>query len=210
MMFCFQCQETCRNTGCTVVGMCGKSPETSRIMDEIICRLKELAVARKPDNKSGQLVCESLFLTLTNTNFNNKRLKKQLNSISKLYPAQNRLIPGVRKDAGTDCNSLSELLIYGLKGVAAYAFHACKLGFEDPEIYDFIFRALKASATETSATKLTALCIECGSCALRAMALLDTAHTDTFGVPIPTLVKTGTGNNPAIYRAYAVTTLYRI
>ncbi len=198
MMFCFQCQETCRNSGCTVVGMCGKKPETSRIMDEIICRLKELAVARKPDKKSGPLVCESLFLTLTNTNFDDVRLKKQLNEISKLYPANSRLAAGVRRDADDECNSLSELLICGLKGIAAYTHHACKLGFEDPEIYDFIFRALQAAAVETSAEKLLAVCIECGNCALRAMALLDTANTDTFGVPVPTLVKTGTGNNPAI------------
>ena len=197
-MFCFQCQETCRNTGCTVVGMCGKKPETAALMDEIICKLKELAISKNADIKSGPLVCESLYLTLTNTNFDDERLKKQLNEICKLFPANAHIPSGVRRDAGDDCNALSELLLYGLKGIAAYTWHACELGFEDPDIYDFILRALNASATENSAESLWNLNKECGNIALKAMALLDTAHTDTFGVPVPTLVKTGVRNNPAI------------
>lgn len=197
-MFCFQCQEACRNSGCTIVGMCSKKPETSAIMDEIICKLKELAVSKKADKKYGPLICESLYLTLTNTNFDDARLKKQLNEICKLYPESGKIPPGVRRDADEDCNLLSELLIYGLKGIAAYTYHAHKLGFDDQSIYDFILRALKASATEKSSETLWEMVKECGNCALKAMALLDTAHTDTFGVPQPVPVKTGVRNNPAI------------
>ena len=198
MMFCFQCQETCRNTGCTVVGMCGKKPETSAIMDEIICKLKEFSVSKNADVKYGPLVCESLYLTLTNTNFDDERLKKQLGEICKLYPSHGRITTGIRRDTNNECNALSELLIYGLKGISAYTYHAHRLGFDDEAIYDFVLRALKSSATESSAETLLTVIKDCGNYAIRAMALLDTAHTDTFGVPCQTLVKTGARDNPAI------------
>ena len=76
-MFCFQCQEACRNTGCTLSGMCGKKAETAGLMDALIRQLKLIALSREPDKKLGRFMIRSLFMTITNANFDNEALKKQ-------------------------------------------------------------------------------------------------------------------------------------
>jgi hydroxylamine reductase (hybrid-cluster protein) len=60
-MFCFQCQETCKNSGCTIRGMCGKQPETANRMDELISQLKVLALTKKPNRELGLFAIQSLF-----------------------------------------------------------------------------------------------------------------------------------------------------
>jgi hydroxylamine reductase len=96
-----------------------------------------------------------------------------------------------RKDTlGEDVTGLQELLIYGLKGAAAYADHAQILGQEDDEVYAFLHEALDFLAAEpTDVDRLVAMALKCGEVNLRAMELLDAAHTSTFGHPEPTGVR---------------------
>ena len=198
-MFCFQCQEACRNTGCTFAGMCGKKAETAHLMDEIIRQLKLIALSRKPDKKLGRFVIQSLFMTITNANFDNDALKKQLDRAIILTGDADIAFPsGVMACENEDIRSLRELLTYGLKGIAAYAEHAAGLGKEEESIYEFFFKALKATVTEENADNLTALVLEAGAVAVKTMALLDSANTENFGNPEITTVKTGVGNRPGI------------
>ncbi|MBR2357065.1 MAG: hydroxylamine reductase [Lentisphaeria bacterium] len=198
-MFCFQCQETCRNTGCTLNGMCGKKPETAGLMDEIIRQLKLMALSGPPDKNSGRLVIQSLFMTITNTNFDDEALKKQLDKLIGLTGNSDiAFSAGVMACKNEDLRSWRELLTYALKGIAAYAEHAAVLGKEDESIYQFFFKALKATVTEENTGNLTALVLEAGAVAVKTMALLDSANTEKFGEPEISEVKTGVGDRPGI------------
>lgn len=92
-MFCYQCQETAKNTGCTVSGVCGKKPETANRMDELIRQLKLLALTRKPDRELGLFAVQSLFMTITNANFDEARIAAQLERAKELT---GRPRPGLR------------------------------------------------------------------------------------------------------------------
>lgn len=198
-MFCFQCQETAKNTGCTLGGVCGKKPETANRMDELIRQLKLLALTRKPDRELGLFAVQSLFMTITNANFDEARIAAQLKRAKELTgPTAARAPLGVLSCENEDIRSLRELLTYGLKGIAAYADHAAMLGREDDAVYEFVFRALAATAQELSAGELIALVLECGNIAVKTMALLDEANTGTYGKPQVTRVKTGVGKRPGI------------
>ena len=198
-MFCFQCQEACRNTGCTLAGMCGKKAETANLMDELIRQLKLIALTRSVDRELGRFIVKSLFMTITNANFDNAALQKQLDEAIKLTGNSPVQFPaGVLACENEDIRSLRELLTYGLKGIAAYAEHAAVLGKEDDEIYSFFFKALQSAATETDSEKLLAVILEAGEIAVKTMALLDSANTEMFGNPQVTTVKTGVGNRPGI------------
>ena len=198
-MFCFQCQEACRNTGCTLAGMCGKKAETANLMDEIVHQLKLIALTRNADRQLGRFIVKSLFMTITNVNFNNAALQKQLDEAIKLAGENQEKLPiGVLACENEDIRSLRELLTYGLKGIAAYAEHAAVLGKEDDRIYAFCFKALESAATETDSEKLLAVILEAGDIAVKTMALLDRANTENFGNPEITTVKTGAGNRPGI------------
>ena len=198
-MFCFQCQETCRNTGCTLTGMCGKTAETANVMDELIRQLQLIALNRESGLKLGRFICRSLFMTLTNVNFDREALQRQLAQASALaQEAGSSISAGVIPDKNADVISLRALLLYGVKGIAAYAEHAFALGKEDESVYRFIFKALRSTATETSTDKLFALTLEAGAAAVKVMALLDGANTAKFGKPQQLRIKTGTGNRPGI------------
>ena len=198
-MFCFQCQESCRNTGCTIAGMCGKKAETAHLMDEIIRQLKLVALTRNVDRELGRFIVKSLFMTITNANFDNGALQRQLDEAVKLTGKNPLQLPaGVLACENEDIRSLRELLTYGLKGIAAYAEHAAVLGKEDDSVYAFCFKALQTAATEEDTGKLLAVILEAGEIAVKTMALLDQANTEAFGNPQVTAVKTGVGNRPGI------------
>ena len=198
-MFCFQCQESCRNTGCTLAGMCGKKAETAHLMDEIIRQLKLVALTRNVDRELGRFIVKSLFMTITNANFDNGALQRQLDEAVKLTGKNPLQLPaGVLACENEDIRSLRELLTYGLKGIAAYAEHAAVLGKEDDSVYAFCFKALQTAATEEDTGKLLAVILEAGEIAVKTMALLDQANTEAFGNPQVTAVKTGVGNRPGI------------
>ncbi|MBS1369926.1 MAG: hydroxylamine reductase [Lentisphaeria bacterium] len=198
-MFCFQCQETMKNTGCIMAGVCGKKSETANRMDELIHQLKLLALTRRPDRELGLFAVQSLFMTITNANFDDARIAARLERAKELTGPTDAQAPlGVLSCENEDIRSLRELLTCGVKGIAAYADHAAMLGKEDDAIYEFVFKALAATAKELSAEELTGLVLECGNVAVKTMALLDSANSETYGKPEVTQVKTGVGKRPGI------------
>lgn len=102
------------------------------------------------------------------------------------------------KDA--DVQSLQETLLYGLKGMAAYAHHARRLGKYDEAVSAFIEEALFATMTNVNfdLKAMLEFCLKCGEMNLRVMELLDEGHIETFGKPAPTKVKEGTQAGPGI------------
>ncbi len=202
-MFCFQCQETAKNSGCTIQGVCGKKEDIANLQDELVRQLKILALQyedRQDVKEAGLLTVQSLFMTITNANFDGVQIQNQIDKVKALQSCccSSSVPCGVLATEDEDVRSLRELLTYGLKGIAAYADHAAVLGSEDPEIYAFVFKALAATTKELPVPQLIDLVLECGSVAVKAMALLDAANTGTFGHPQITSVKLGVGSRPGI------------
>jgi hydroxylamine reductase len=99
----------------------------------------------------------------------------------KTYPADN-----------DDIRSLKHILLFGIKGVAAYAYHAEILGKEDDAVYTFNYEALAAIAdAKLGLNELLPLVLKCGEMNLKAMELLDAANTGAYGHPVPTKVSLG-------------------
>lgn len=231
-MFCYQCQETAQNKGCTVKGVCGKTSDVANLQDLLIFLLKGISRYTVEMRKKGievsaetnHFVMESLFMTITNANFDKERFVTRIqeaialrdklaaeagnitadcdcmtwrgNSLDEMEAKAATV--GVLKTENEDVRSLRELLTYGLKGMAAYAEHAVNLGFDDEEIQAFMQEALVATTQELSADELTALVLKCGEYGVKTMALLDKANTSTYGNPEITKVNIGVRNNPAI------------
>lgn len=232
-MFCFQCQETAGCRGCTRVGVCGKSATTATLQDLLIYATKglcEITTLLRTENKPvarkiNQFICESLFTTITNANFNDeiitKRITKtlaykqellqELNDTTKLSPialwttddtssylAKGTQV-GVLSTENEDIRSLRELITYGLKGMAAYNKHANALDTFDDEIDTFLQATLaKITDDNLGAEELTALALKTGEYGVKVMALLDKANTSHYGQPEITKVDIGVRNNPAI------------
>ena len=99
-----------------------------------------------------------------------------------------------------DVQSLQDTLLYGLKGIAAYAYHARELGAHDEEADAFMHEALFKTVTNVSfdLNQYLELVLRCGAINLRTMEMLDKAHTQRFGNPVPTEVETGTKSGPGI------------
>ena len=234
-MFCFQCQEASKGTGCEIKGVCGKTPEVAALQDLLIYQLKGLSHYTQAlrtlniENEEANLfITDSLFMTITNANFDYERfvnrirdgfkLRAQLKSTllenkvelektdlltwTAVTSAEMELIAkevGVLATENEDVRSLRELVIYGLKGMAAYVEHANNLGYNDAEVHPFIQRALVATTNDAlSADELTALVLETGKYGVSVMALLDKANTTSFGNPEITKVNLGVRNNPGI------------
>ena len=108
---------------------------------------------------------------------------------------------GIKSDSdiNPDILSLRELLIYGVKGVAAYADHARILGQEDDKVYAFIHEAMAATLNkDLGADDFVGLVLKCGEINLRAMEILDAGNTGTYGHPVPTSVPLGVKKGNAI------------
>lgn len=238
-MFCFQCQETSRNQGCTVMGVCGKNDEVSNLQDVLIFVVKGVALFSNKLRKNKKIyenvneyLYRALFSTITNANFDGEEIKEYIHEGIKLRKflakeLENLKIPfdskfegsrlatfefdessdlvdlarevGVLRTENEDIRSLREIILYGLKGLSAYGFHALNLKFESNEIYDFFERALIATEdNDLSAEELTNLVFETGKFGVDVMALLDKANNSAFGTPEMTKVNIGVGKNPGI------------
>lgn len=233
-MFCFQCQETMSGKGCSIKGICGKTSDVANLQDLLLYLLKGISHYTVKMRETGiivphstnRFVMESLFMTITNANFDKERFVTRIKEAFKLrdilaksvtvkvlcddcdctYWSTNSveemeakaLTVGVLKTTNEDIRSLRELLIYGVKGIAAYAEHAANLGFEDENIHAFIQSALVATTKDLSGDILTEMVLGCGECGVKTMALLDKANTTTYGNPEITKVNLGVRNNPAI------------
>ena len=196
-MFCFQCQQTAHNTGCDgKVGVCGKKADTAVYQDELIGALIALANAAENGSsteKTDMLILKGLFTTITNVNFNNVTIKQLTEEI---HIERNRINSQKFDDYDMkklwndheDIRSLKSLILFGIKGMAAYAYHAQALGKTDSEVTSFFYKALRAIGSENDPEKLLGLVLETGNVNLKCMALLDAANTDAYGDPVPTEV----------------------
>ena len=244
-MFCYQCQETAKGTGCTTLGVCGKTSETSGLQDLLLYTEKGVAaystIFRKEGkakelikNKINRYLINSLFITITNANFDDAaildeikaglKLREELKALAtdeekkeaEKYGAdlvnwyyesdedlikfsENQSVVGVLRTENEDVRSLRELVMYGLKGMAAYAEHAFNLGKTNEEIFAFIEKALLGTMDNNlTADELVALVMETGEYGVKVMALLDEANTSALGTPEITKVKIGAGKRPGI------------
>lgn len=229
-MFCFQCQEASKGTGCEIIGVCGKNPEVAKLQDLLIYTLKgisEVVMVKKlevlPIAEINHEVINSLFMTITNANFDEAAIEKQINKMiayrdslrgedveglndAAKYAVTDRdsmlkkaASVGVLSTKDEDVRSLRELIIYGLKGLAAYAHHALNIQMEKTEIYQFTYEALAATLNnDLAVADLVALTLKTGELGVTAMALLDGANTSKYGNPEVTEVNIGVRKNPAI------------
>jgi hydroxylamine reductase len=238
-MFCYQCEQTAKGQGCTIVGVCGKTPDVAALQDLLIYTLRGLSQLTLEALKVGVeteevsvFTCEALFATLTNVNFDpdsiieyvkkaadlRQQLRKKIQSaggnaginseavnlvLEKTKEgliAQGKLV-GVKSDPtiDADLHSLHWLLTYGIKGVAAYAYHAYILGKKDGKVFDFIHQALAATLDKSlGVNDFVGLAMKCGEINIRAMELLDAGNTETYGHPVPTKVPLGAKKGKAI------------
>ncbi|MBE7720563.1 hydroxylamine reductase [Lacrimispora indolis] len=230
-MFCYQCQETAKNTGCTIKGVCGKNEEVAKLQDLLIYAVKgisEIVVKTKTDvsgiNTINHEVLTSLFITITNANFDADAIEKQIvkvlglrdqlakdtgyngNQDAAVFTVDSRESMlskaskvGVLATENEDVRSLRELIIYGIKGLAAYTEHAFNIGKEDVSIYSFMYEGLAATLDDSlTADDLVALTLKTGEYGVKGMALLDEANTSRYGNPEITSVNIGVRKNPAI------------
>ncbi|SDD48531.1 hydroxylamine reductase [Sporomusa acidovorans] len=204
-MFCFQCEQTAGGKGCTKVGVCGKKPEVANKQDELTCALVGLgraAVKKTPDKLADELMMLGLFATVTNVNFDNTRIselvnlirneKNKLDASAKDFPV-NELWTG-----NEDIVSLRSTLLLGLRGMAAYAWHAYVLDKKNDEVTAWFYKGMRALGEPHTAEEWLNLLMEFGQINLKCMGLLDEANTTTFGHPVPTKVSTLVEKGPFI------------
>ncbi len=195
-MFCFQCQQTAHNTGCEGhAGVCGKKSETANWQDKLTSTLVGLARAvqqAKSTPLSDELMLKGLFTTITNVNFNTETVRSLTDQIEQekkqISPcAQNYDIQQVW-EADEDIRSLKSLILFGLRGMAAYAWHAWVLGYTDDEVTRFFYEGMAALGADYGMEQLLPLVLKTGEVNLKCMALLDKANTESYGTPVPTVV----------------------
>ncbi|MDO9632424.1 MAG: hydroxylamine reductase, partial [Humidesulfovibrio sp.] len=236
-MFCNQCEQTAKGTGCTQIGVCGKQPDVAALQDLLIYACQGLSVvaheaAQKgvQDKDTDIFLFKAVFSTLTNVNFDPERfvplirkavelrecMKARLAPLGLTLPAldavtfapaadlaglvaQGELHAINAVDKNPDIQSLKQTVIYGIKGVAAYADHAALLGQYDATIAAYIYKGLaSALRTDLDLGAWVALAMECGKANLTAMQILDAGNTGAYGHPVPTSVPLGHRKGKAI------------
>ena len=181
-MFCMQCEQTAGGKACINAGACGKTANTARLQDELTGAL--ITAAKEGVEVADSLLLEALFATLTNVNFDDAALEKLIEKAGQPFYDLYKV-----RDADDDARSLKTLLLLGVCGVAAYAYHALVLGCDISETTSFIRKVLSAIGEDGyGLEELLPLVMECGKANLAALELLDKANTAAFGNPAPTTV----------------------
>lgn len=219
-MFCFQCEQTAGCTGCTRAGVCGKSAMTAKLQDTLTGALIALANTAACSNKNSNrnlsaslvdeinhLILEGLFTTITNVNFDDASIKDLTARIhtaaAKTANACNGSIVSDYNmnniwNANEDIRSLKSLILFGVRGMAAYAYHAMTLGYTDASLNQFFLTALDSLSKDWGMNELLPIVMEVGSFNLTCMELLDRANTETFGDPVPVSVSLTVEKGPFI------------
>ena len=221
-MFCFQCEQTAGCTGCTRAGVCGKSAMTAMLQDTLTGALIALAnttttaCSNKNSNHNptavlmdeiNHLILEGLFTTITNVNFDDasiKDLTAQIRSAKENLSASYQISSTADYDmnniwnADEDIRSLKSLILFGVRGMAAYAYHAMVLGYTDASLNQFFVTALSAFSKDLGMDELLPIVMEVGHFNLLCMELLDTANTESFGDPVPVTVSLTVEKGPFI------------
>ena len=215
-MFCFQCEQTAGCAGCTgSAGVCGKTADTAKLQDQLTGALIGLARSSRgktPSESSRRAMIEGLFTTITNVSFDEERIREQIENVKK---EKNVLTAGsgdgsqpctgnedydmdLLWNADEDIRSLKSLILFGLRGMAAYAFHAMVLGYSDEEVNAFFYEGLCAVGEEWTMEQLLPVVLKVGEINLKCMALLDRANTETYGSPEPVTVPLTVEKGPFI------------
>ena len=215
-MFCFQCEQTAGCSGCTGrAGVCGKQADTAKLQDQLTGALIGLARAAEgnvPGPSTDKVIIEGLFTTVTNVNFNNETINALINRV---HEEKHKLVPdcgscgspcGRTEDydmkgiweADEDIRSLKSLILFGIRGMAAYAYHAAVLGYTDKDVNQFFYKALFVIGENWKVDELLPVVMEVGEVNLKCMALLDKANTETYGTPEPTTVPLTVEKGPFI------------
>lgn len=219
-MFCFQCEQTAGCTGCTRAGVCGKSAMTAKLQDTLTGALIALANTAACSNKNSNrnlsaslvdeinhLILEGLFTTITNVNFDDASIKDLTARIhtatAKTADTCNVSIVSDYDmnniwNANEDIRSLKSLILFGVRGMAAYAYHAMTLGYTDVSLNQFFLTALDSLSKNWGMNELLPIVMEVGRFNLTCMELLDRANTDTFGNPVPVSVSLTVEKGPFI------------
>lgn len=234
-MFCFQCQEAARGTGCTLKGVCGKDSRTAASMDLLLFVVRGVSVVtdtlrahrQEIAPEVNRFVVDSLFCTITNANFDEESIRLRIDrglalrdslidearTLGLPLPTADELTwhgsradydakaatVGVLREKDADRRSLKELIVYGLKGMAAYLEHAMRLDHDDKSLHAFMQHALAVITTlEPTTDELLSLVMQIGEAGVKTMALLDTANTTRYGQPEMTRVNIGVRNRPGI------------
>ena len=197
-MFCFQCEQTAQGKGCTVTGVCGKKADTANLQDELTNTLIELANCGEKNETNTELLIEGLFTTITNVNFDNKSIIAFTQKVKDRINCDKTFDINSVWTADEDIRSLKSLILFGLKGIAAYAHHARVLGYKNSDVDEFFYTALQDISKDLSAEELTALVLKTGEINLKCMELLDKANTETYGTPVPVKVSTNIEPGPFI------------
>ena len=215
-MFCYQCEQTAGCSGCVgKAGVCGKSADVANLQDQLTGALIGLARAadtNAPAASTHRAVIEGLFTTLTNVNFNEETVRQQIDAVRRekaaLIPnCDTCASPSGRTDeydmnllweANEDIRSLKSLILFGLRGMAAYAYHAMVLGYTAEEVNRFLYEGLFAIGEDWGMEELLPIVMKVGQVNLKCMALLDKANTETYGHPVPTTVPLTVEKGPFI------------
>ncbi len=231
-MFCNQCEQTAKGTGCTSIGVCGKTEPLAGLEDLLthaVQGLSLVAVAGRKvgvaDNGIDRFTCEAIFSCLTNVDFDPSRFEVLIRKTVELRESlQKKVLAAGGKvestapavtfapadslsgleaqgaalnfintlDANPDLQSLKQITMYGLRGLAAYTDHAAILGKEDDTVYAYIHEAMgELTRKDLGLDQLVGLALKCGEVNLKAMELLDAGNTGTYGHPVPTPVPLG-------------------
>lgn len=238
-MFCYQCEQTAKGTGCTVLGVCGKQPEVAALQDLLLFTLMGLSEvageARRIgiiDKAANVFTVQAAFSTLTNVNFDPDRFQSFIKQAvefretlkARIQEAGGRIdwpdgaatitpaskledlvkqgeAVGIKTYPAEDPDilSLKHTVLYGIKGVSAYADHAQILGQEDDAVYAFVHEGLAAiQRSDLDLNGWVDMTLRCGEAAYRAMELLDAGNTGVYGHPTPTNVPLGHRKGKAI------------
>ena len=215
-MFCFQCEQTANCSGCTGnAGVCGQTSDVADLQDKLVGALIGLARAmeeNEPTEETNRLMIEGLFTTLTNVNFNRESIQQKIDEVHRVKDEIMKDCRTCKNQCGKaedydmneiwhadeDTRSLKSLVVFGLKGMAAYAYHSMVHGHMDKEINAFFYEALAKISYDFSNEELLALVLRVGEVNLKCMALLDEVNTGEYGTPEPTEVSMTIEKGPFI------------
>ena len=216
-MFCFQCEQTAGCSGCAgKKGVCGKTAGNARLQDELTGAL--IGLSKTAQGREGlltkeidQLMLEALFATVTNVSFDDDAIQALTDRVHEagivLTPSCVPCASCAAEDydmdslwqANEDIRSLKSLILFGVRGMAAYAYHAWVLGYQDKTVSRFFYKALAAVGNDQyGMDELLPIVMEVGEVNLTCMALLDQANTETYGHPVPTTVSLSVEKGPFI------------
>lgn len=235
-MFCFQCEQTAGGKGCTNLGVCGKTPEIAAMQDLLIYQLKGISCyviklldkGQKPEKSWVSFLENSMFMTLTNVNFDpedhlnmlkrsqvikeevrKKVGEEKVNGEEALYNlsgSKEQILEDAKKagvmydqELDADIRSVRETIKYGLKGIAAYGHQARFINYNSDEVDEFYFRALAALTDDSlNLQDLIKTLVKTGEMSVKVMEVLDKANNEKFSSPAPQKVNVNPKKGPFI------------